>query len=79
MSFRRRLILLAAAAVASAVVLGSIATYVIVRADLRSGVDHQLARLAVAVTVRSSPTEQRVHAGRGGLAVDDSGDRLARA
>ena len=57
MSFRRRLILLAAAAVASAVVLGSIATYVIVRADLRSGVDHQLARLAVAVTVRSSPGE----------------------
>ena len=57
MSFRRRLIVLAAAAVASAVVLGSIATYVIVRADLRSAVDHQLARLAVAVTVRSSPGE----------------------
>jgi two-component system sensor histidine kinase MprB len=56
-SFRRRLIVLAAAAVASAVVLGSVATYVIVRADLRSSVDHQLGRLAVAVTVSSSARE----------------------
>jgi two-component system sensor histidine kinase MprB len=53
-TFRRRLIVLAAAAVASAVVLGSIATYVIVRADLRSGVDHQLAGLVRAISGKSS-------------------------
>jgi two-component system sensor histidine kinase MprB len=53
MTFRRRLIALSAAAVATAVVLGSVATYVIVRADLRSGVDHQLRQL-VAFVVRTS-------------------------
>jgi two-component system sensor histidine kinase MprB len=53
MTFRRRLIVLSAAAVATAVVLGSVATYVIVRADLRSGVDHQLRQL-VAFVVRTS-------------------------
>jgi hypothetical protein len=53
MTFRRRLIALSAAAVATAVVLGSVVTYVIVRADLRSGVDHQLRQL-VAFVVRTS-------------------------
>src|SRR6516164_4615781 len=53
MTFRRRLIALSAAAVATAVVLGSVATYVIVRADLRSGVDHQLRQL-VAILLKTS-------------------------
>ena len=57
MTFRRRLIALSAAAVATAVVLGSVATYVIVRADLRSGVDHQLRQLgAVVLTAASAPS-----------------------
>src|SRR6516225_8157694 len=54
MTFRRRLIALSAAAVATAVVLGSVATYVIVRADLRSGVDHQLRQLVTFVVRTSS-------------------------
>jgi two-component system, OmpR family, sensor histidine kinase MprB len=54
MTFRRRLIALSAAAVATAVVLGSVATYVIVRADLRSNVDHQLRQLVAAVMLKSS-------------------------
>jgi two-component system sensor histidine kinase MprB len=53
MSFRHRLIALAAAAVATAVVLGSVATYVIVRADLRSGVDHQLRQLVAAAVLKN--------------------------
>jgi two-component system sensor histidine kinase MprB len=54
MTFRQRLILLSAAAVATAVVLGSVATYAIVRADLRSGVDHQLRQLVATVLKTSS-------------------------
>ena len=54
MTFRRRLIVLSAAAVATAVVLASVATYVIVRADLRSGVDHQLGQLVATVLNTSS-------------------------
>jgi two-component system sensor histidine kinase MprB len=51
-SFRHRLIALAAAAVAAAVVLGSVATYVIVRANLRADVDHRLRQLATATVVK---------------------------
>jgi two-component system sensor histidine kinase MprB len=50
--FRRRVIVLAAAAVAAAIVLGSIATYVIVRHDLRSGVDNQLVGLVGGIFVK---------------------------
>jgi two-component system sensor histidine kinase MprB len=53
MTFRQRLIALSAAAVATAVVLGSLATYAIVRADLRAGVDHQLRQ--VVATVLTTP------------------------
>jgi two-component system sensor histidine kinase MprB len=56
MTFRQRLIALSAAAVATAVVLGSVATYVIVRADLRSGVDHQLGGLVVVLKASSAPS-----------------------
>jgi two-component system sensor histidine kinase MprB len=56
MTFRRRLIALSAAAVATAVVLGSVATYVIVRADLRSGVDHQLRQLVAVLKASSAPS-----------------------
>jgi len=54
-TFRRRLIALSAAAVATAVVLGSVATYVVVRADLRSGVDHQLRGLVAVLKASSAP------------------------
>jgi two-component system sensor histidine kinase MprB len=54
MSFRHRLIVLAAAAVATAVVLGSVATYVTVRADLRASVDHQLRQLVADIVLKRS-------------------------
>jgi two-component system sensor histidine kinase MprB len=52
MTFRGRVIVLAAAAVATAIVLGSAATYLIVRRDLRSGVDNQLRGLVASVSVK---------------------------
>ncbi len=42
MTLRRRLVLLAAAAVAIAIVLASTAVYVVVRAELRGGIDNDL-------------------------------------
>jgi two-component system sensor histidine kinase MprB len=54
MTFRRRVIALVAAAVAAAIVLGSAATYVIVRHDLRSGLDTQLRELVGQVLVKTS-------------------------
>jgi two-component system sensor histidine kinase MprB len=53
-TFRRRLIVLVAAAVAAAVALGSVATYVIVRAQLRADVDRQLRRTADATSLKAS-------------------------
>jgi two-component system, OmpR family, sensor histidine kinase MprB len=53
-TFRHRMIVLAAAAVAAAIVLGSIATYVIVRHDLRSEVDGQLRGLVGGVYLKTS-------------------------
>jgi two-component system sensor histidine kinase MprB len=49
-SFRRRLVLLAAAAVAVAVVLAGAVTYVVVRHQLRAGVDDRLRGLVPRVT-----------------------------
>jgi two-component system sensor histidine kinase MprB len=51
MTFRRRVIVLVAAAVATAIVLGSAATYVIVRHDLRASVDGQLRSLVARLVV----------------------------
>ena len=42
MSFRRRIVLLAAAAVAVAIALASVVTFVVVRHELRAGVDGSL-------------------------------------
>lgn len=90
MSFRRRVVVFAAAAVSVSVVLGSVATYVIVRGDLSSGVDRQLRSLAAGVSLKSSPTgaapgavpsaaEARVRSPRAGSSSRDhrSGPRLA--
>jgi two-component system, OmpR family, sensor histidine kinase MprB len=55
MTFRRRVILLVAAAVATAVVLGSAATYLIVRRDLREGLENQLRGLVAGVLIKTSP------------------------
>jgi two-component system, OmpR family, sensor histidine kinase MprB len=56
MSYRRRLILLAALAVALAVALASIVTYVSVRAQLRDSVDDGLRSLADRVNTAPLPT-----------------------
>jgi two-component system sensor histidine kinase MprB len=55
MSLRRRLMLLTAAAVAAAIALAGIATYVIVRGDLRAGVDATLRDLVPKVTFVTAP------------------------
>ena len=55
MSLRRRLVLLATAAVAVAVVLAVLTSYVVVRNDLRSGVDAALRELTPRVTFTRAP------------------------
>jgi two-component system sensor histidine kinase MprB len=64
MSYRRRLMLLAALAVALAVALASIATYVFVRAQLRDSVDDGLRtlsdRVATAPEPRDSPQRRQI-------------------
>ena len=57
MSYRRRLMLLAALAVALAVVLASVATYVSVRAQLRDSVDDGLRSLSASVGTAPEPRE----------------------
>jgi two-component system, OmpR family, sensor histidine kinase MprB len=59
MTFRRRVIVLVAAAVATAIVLGSAATYVIVRHDLHASVDTRLRSLVDGLRVRPSVTTNR--------------------
>ena len=65
MSYRRRIILLAALAVAVAVALASIVTYVSVRAQLRDSVDDGLralaARVATAPLPATTPTQRRLN------------------
>jgi two-component system sensor histidine kinase MprB len=64
MSYRRRLMLLAALAVALAVALASVATYVFVRAQLRDSVDDGLRslseRVATAPEPRDSPQRRQI-------------------
>jgi two-component system sensor histidine kinase MprB len=56
-TFRRRLVVLAAVAVAVAVLLGSGVTYVVVRHELRGRVDHDLKALTATVVARSGSPE----------------------
>ena len=64
MSYRRRLMLLAALAVTLAVALASVATYVSVRAQLRDSVDDDLRalseRVATAPQPQDNPTQRRI-------------------
>ena len=53
MSFRRRIVVLAAGAVASAIVLAAAITYLVVRHELRAGVDASLRELRPKVVVGS--------------------------
>ena len=93
MSFRRRVVVFVAAAVLVSVALGSVATYVIVRGDLSSGINRQLRSLAAGVSVKRLPsapardaipatTGRSVRSSRAGGGVDRvtrsrSGPRLA--
>jgi two-component system sensor histidine kinase MprB len=64
MSFRRRIVVLAASAVAVAIALAAVVTYVVVRSDLRSGVDaslrHQRPRVAIVSRVSAPAPGQSV-------------------
>jgi two-component system sensor histidine kinase MprB len=64
MSFRRRLIVLSAAAVAVAVVLASAIVYVVVRDELRSQVDRQLRDLVAQISI---PTQLGVFSQESGV------------
>ena len=57
MSYRRRLMLLAALAVALAVAMASVATYVLVRAQLRDSVDDGLRSLSARVGTAPEPRD----------------------
>jgi two-component system sensor histidine kinase MprB len=58
MSFRRRIVVLAAAAVAVAIALAAVVTYVVVRHELRAGVDASLRELEPRTVVfRDDPSE----------------------
>jgi two-component system, OmpR family, sensor histidine kinase MprB len=73
MTFRRRVIVLVAAAVATAIVLGSAATYVIVRHDLHASVDTRLRSLVDGLDV--GPSVERTD--RAGLSERES-DQIRR-
>ena len=63
MSLRRRLVLLTAAAVATAIALAGVATYVLVRENLRAGVDASLRELVPKVTFVRAPGPGELPAG----------------
>jgi two-component system sensor histidine kinase MprB len=69
MSFRRRTVVLAAAAVALAVVLSAVITYVVVRRELRAGVDASLRELQPQVAVSEEKvravSDEKVRSARG--------------
>jgi two-component system sensor histidine kinase MprB len=68
MTFRRRIVVLAAAAVAVAIALAAVVTYVVVRTDLRSGVDASLREQrpkVVFVSKRTAPAPGQAGAGAG--------------
>jgi two-component system sensor histidine kinase MprB len=71
MSYRRRLMLLAALAVSLAVALASVATYVSVRAQLRGAVDDQLRSLSASVRTEPRPPAE----GSTRRLLDDETDR----
>ena len=59
MSFRRRIVLLAAAAVAVAIALASVVTFVVVRHELRAGVDGSLRDLGRRCSSSAVPRRRR--------------------
>jgi two-component system, OmpR family, sensor histidine kinase MprB len=69
MSFRRRIVVLAAAAVALAVVLSAVVTYAVVRRELRAGVDASLRELEPQVAVSEEKvravSDEKVRSARG--------------
>jgi two-component system sensor histidine kinase MprB len=64
MTFRRRIVVLAAAAVAVAIALASVVTFVVVRHELRAGVDESLRGLRPKVLFVSRTTAAPVGAGK---------------
>jgi two-component system, OmpR family, sensor histidine kinase MprB len=64
MTFRRRIVLLAAAAVAVAIALASVVTFVVVRHELRAGVDESLRGLRPKVLFVSRTSAAPVGAGK---------------
>jgi two-component system sensor histidine kinase MprB len=69
-SFRRRLVFVAAAAVAAAVALAGFVTYVVVRRELRAGVDAALRSLVPQVAVVRAPPGSRPPPAEGQLAIE---------
>jgi two-component system, OmpR family, sensor histidine kinase MprB len=68
MSFRRRIVVLAASAVAAAIALAAVVTYVVVRHELRAGVDDSLRKQRPRVTIVRSVETATATAPAGGQA-----------
>jgi two-component system, OmpR family, sensor histidine kinase MprB len=79
MSFRRRIVVLAAGAVAAAIALAAVVTYVVVRHDLRGGVDASLRGLRPKVVFVSRMTASKPAAGEAGQTNDSGSDEVFQA
>jgi two-component system sensor histidine kinase MprB len=79
MSFRRRIVVLAAGAVAAAIALAAVVTYVVVRHDLRGGVDASLRGLRPKVVFVSRMTDGKPAAGEAGQTNDSGSDEVFQA
>jgi two-component system sensor histidine kinase MprB len=79
MSFRRRIVVLAAGAVAAAIALAAIVTYVVVRHDLRGGVDASLRGLRPKVVFVSRVAAGEPSAGEAGQSTDPGSEGVFQA
>jgi two-component system, OmpR family, sensor histidine kinase MprB len=79
MTFRRRIVVLAAGAVAAAIALAAVVTYVVVRQNLRDGVDASLRELRPKVVFVSRVARAKGVAGEAGQSATGGADELIEA
>jgi two-component system, OmpR family, sensor histidine kinase MprB len=79
MTFRRRIVVLAAGAVAAAIALAAVVTYVVVRQNLRDGVDASLRELRPKVVFVSRVARAKGVAGEAGQRATGGADELFEA
>ena len=79
MTFRRRIVVLAAGAVAAAIALAAVVTYVVVRQNLRDGVDASLRELRPKVVFVSRVAPAKGVAGEAGQSTTGGADDVFQA